>query len=620
MNHAFSRRSLAAAPFLPLIRASQQPRPNILWITAEDMGPHLGACGDPYAVTPNLDRLAGRGTVYMNAWSNAPVCAPARTAIIAGMDPCALGGHHMRSLVPMPSGIQMFPAYLRQAGYYCTNNVKEDYNLAKPDGTWDESSEKAHYRNRAKGQPFFAVFNHTITHESQIRRRPHTLVHDPLRVRVPAYHPDTPEVRHDWAQYYDNITTMDGQAGKLLAELEKDGLLDDTIVFFYGDHGSGMPRSKRWPYNSGLNVCIVASIPEKFRHLAAAGYRQGGRSGRLIEFIDLAPTVLSLAGIEPLKHFHGEAFLGPFAQPPKRYLHGFRGRMDERLDNVRSVRDERYVYIRNYMLHKIYGQYLAYMWETPTTQVWERLYKEGRLNAAQRKFWEPKPPEELYDLTNDPDEVNNLAGSAAHRRILDRMRAEHRRYELAIRDAGMLAESEMHARSRGESPYDMARDPKRFDGARLLDAAQLASGMDPGAAPRLAKMLTDRDSGVRYWGAMGLLMRGEKTVAGHAEALTKALSDSSPAVRIAAGEALGRFGVDGALKAAMDALVPLCHPVQSGAYAAVEALNAVEAIGERARPWIAQILAMPDEDPNAPQRARSEYIRRMREMLQKRLS
>jgi uncharacterized sulfatase len=178
----------------------------------------------------------------------------------------------------------------------------------------------------------------------------------------------------------------------------------------------------------------------------------------------------------------------------------------------------------------------------------------------------------------------------------------------------------MHARSRGESPYDMARDPKRFDGARLLDAAQLASGMDPGAAPRLVKMLADSDSGVRYWGAMGLLMRGEKTVAAHAEALTKALADSSPAVRIAAGEALGRFGGDGALKAAMDALVPLCHPVQSGAYAAVEALNAVEAIGERARSWIAQILAMPDEDPNAPQRARSEYIRRMREMLQKRLS
>ncbi len=620
MPSEISRRALAAAPFTPLVRASQPPRPNILWITAEDMGPHLGACGDSYAVTPNLDRLASRGTIYMNAWSNAPVCAPARTAIIAGMDPCALGAHHMRSHVPMPTGIQMFPAYLREAGYYCTNNVKEDYNLFKPDGTWDESSNRAHYRNRAAGQPFFAVFNHTITHESQIRRRPHTLVHDPARVRVPAYHPDTPQVRHDWAQYYDNITTMDSQAGKLLAELESDGLLDDTIIFFYGDHGSGMPRSKRWPYNSGLNVCVVASIPPKFRHLAAAGYRQGARSGRLIEFIDLAPTVLSLAGVEPLKHFHGEAFLGPFARPPKRYLHGFRGRMDERLDSVRSVRDERYVYIRNYMPHKIYGQYLAYMWETPTTQVWERLYKEGRLNEAQRRFWEPKPPEELYDLRSDPDEVNNLASSPAHRRILERMRSEHRRYELEIRDAGLLAESEMHARARGQSPYDMAKDPQRFHAARILDAAQLASSLDPGAAPQLAQMIDDPDSAVRYWGAMGLLMRGAKAVEAHGEGLRKALADPSPAVRIAAGEALGRFGGDEDLKRAMEALVPLCHPVQSGAYAAVEALNAVDAIGGRARPWLARILAMPDEGPNAPERARSEYIRRMRELLQRTLA
>jgi uncharacterized sulfatase len=611
---------LAAAPFFPWIRASQPPKPNILWITAEDMGPHLGACGDPNAVTPNLDRLAARGTIYMNAWSNAPVCAPARTAIISGMDPCALGAHHMRSHVPMPSGISMFPAYLREAGYYCTNNVKEDYNLIKPDGTWDESSNKAHYRNRAKGQPFFAVFNHTITHESQIRRRPHTLVHDPARIRVPAYHPDTPEVRHDWAQYYDNITTMDTEAGQLLAELDKEGLLEDTIIFFYGDHGSGMPRSKRWPYNSGLNVCIVASIPAKFRHLAAPDYEPGRKSGRLVEFIDLAPTLLSLAGLRPPEHFHGEAFLGPFARPPKRYLHGFRGRMDERLDSVRSVRDDRYVYVRNYMPHKIYGQYLAYMWETPATQVWERLYHEGKLNAAQRRFWEPKPPEELYDLRNDPDEVHNLAGSPAHRRILERMRAEHRRYEFSIRDVGMLPESEMHARAAGGSPFDMAKDPRRFDFPRIFEAALLASSLETSATPQLARMLEDADSGVRYWAAMGLLMRGEKAVASAAEQLEKALSDSSPAVRIAAAEAIGKFGGNSRLQTVMETLVPLCHPVRSGAYSAIEALNAVSELGVKAKPWLDAILAMPDSDPNAPQRVRTEYIRRMRELLKKTLS
>jgi len=615
-----TRRSFAALPFFPLVRASQPPRPNILWITAEDIGPHLGACGDPYSVTPNLDRLAARGTIYMNAWSNAPVCAPARTAIISGMDPCALGAQHMRSLVPMPAGIRMFPAYLREAGYYCTNNVKEDYNLVKPEGTWDESSNKAHYRNRGRNQPFFSVFNFTITHESQIRRRPHTLVHDPAKARIPAYHPDTPEVRHDWAQYYDNITAMDEQAGRLLAEIEKDGLLDDTIIFFFGDHGSGMPRSKRWPYNSGLNVCVVASIPPKFRHLAAPGYRQGEKSGRLISFVDLAPTMLSLAGIRPLEHFHGKAFLGPFAAPPHRLLYGFRGRMDERLDCVRSVRDERFVYVRNYMSHKIYGQYLAYMWETPTTQVWERLYKEGKLNAAQRRFWEPKPPEELYDLRSDPDEVDNLAGSPAHQEILSRLRAEHRRYALSIRDVGLLAESEMHARAGGASPYDMGKDKGRFDAERILDAAWLASGLEPRATERLAKMLDDADSGVRYWAAMGLLMRGEKAAGLHRAALASRLTDGSAAVRIAAAEALGRFGDGKDLSRAMDVLVPLCDPVRAGAYAAVEALNAVDAIGEKARPWLQQILALPDEDPKAPERARSEYIRRMRQLLAKRLA
>jgi uncharacterized sulfatase len=520
----------------------------------------------------------------------------------------------------MPAGIRMFPAYLREAGYYCTNNVKEDYNLVKPAGTWDESSNKAHYRNRGKGQPFFAVFNFTTTHESQIRRRPHTLVHDPARARVPAYHPDTPEVRHDWAQYYDNITTMDGEAGALLAELEKDGLLDDTIVFFYGDHGSGMPRSKRWPYNSGLNVGIIVSIPPKFRHLAAPGYVEGGRSGRLVSFMDLAPTVLSLAGLRPPEHFHGKAFLGPHAAAPHQYLYGHRGRMDERLDCVRSVRDGRYVYIRNYMPHKIYGQYLAYMWETPTTQVWERLYREGRLNAAQRKFWEPKPPEELYDLRNDPDEVNNLAGSAAHRRILERFRAEHRRYELAIRDVGLLPESEMIARARGESPYDMARDGRRFNAARVLEAAWTASGLEARAEPALEKMLANADSGVRYWGVMGLLMRGGRAAGPRRGALRAMLQDESAAVRIAAAEALGQFGSEEDCREAMATLVPLCDPVRSGAYAALEALNAVEALGERARPWIPQILALPGQDPNAPERVRSEYIGRMRELLAKRLA
>ena len=302
--------SVGALAGVGIRRAADQKRPNILWITSEDNGPHLGCYGDTFATTPNLDRLAAKGMIYLTAWSNAPVCAPARTTIITGMYPSSTGSEHMRSMIRLPDGMKMFPQFLREAGYYCTNNSKEDYNLEKPGQVWDQSSMSAHWRNRQAGQPFFAVFNFMETHESQIRRRPHQPVHDPAKVRVPAYHPDTPEVRQDWAQYYDKMTEMDGRAGQILALLEQDGLEQDTIVFYYGDHGPGMPRNKRWPFNCGLRVPLVVYVPEKFRHLAPPEYRPGGQSKRLVAFVDLAPTVLSLAGIKAPEYMQGHAFMG----------------------------------------------------------------------------------------------------------------------------------------------------------------------------------------------------------------------------------------------------------------------------------------------------------------------
>ena len=230
-------------------------QPNILWITSEDNGPQLGCYGDDYANTPNIDRLAEQSLRYHRCWSNAPVCAPARTTIISGMYATSLGGHHMRSGVRVPPSFDTYPDILRKAGYYCTNNSKKDYNFAAEDGGWNDSGRKAHWRNRPeKDTPFFSIFNFTVSHESKIRTRPHQLKHDPAKAPLPAYHPDTAEVRHDWAQYYDKMTEMDQQVGEILAELEADGLNESTIIFYYGDHGSGMPRSKRWPFDSGLRV------------------------------------------------------------------------------------------------------------------------------------------------------------------------------------------------------------------------------------------------------------------------------------------------------------------------------------------------------------------------------
>jgi len=467
-------------------------RPNILWLTCEDIGPDLGCYGDGYADSPNLDALARHGVIYRNAWSNAPVCAPARTTIITGVPAPSTGSEHMRSLLPIPEGMPMYPQLLREAGYYCTNNAKEDFNLSKPGQVWDECSGEAHWRNRADGQPFFAIFNYTVTHESRIRARPHDLQHDPNDAPIPSYHPDTPEVRHDWAQYYDIITAMDAQAGEALAELAEAGLDEDTIVFFYGDHGSGMPGHKRCARNAGLLVPLIVAIPERFAHLASEDYAQGGESERLVGFSDLGPTVLSLAGVRPPAIMQGRAFMGEHEAPPRRYLYGFRGRMDERYDMVRCLRDQRYVYIRNFMPHLPMGQHVRYMFETPTTQVWHELYEAGELTEAQRFFWEPRPAEELYDLQEDPEETSNLADSREHAEVLDEMRGACREWMLAIRDVGLLPEPQIHARSDGGAPYDMARDPERYPMARIMEAAELASSLQPGATEGLMAGLGTR--------------------------------------------------------------------------------------------------------------------------------
>ncbi|MCD6287639.1 MAG: sulfatase-like hydrolase/transferase [Candidatus Hydrogenedentes bacterium] len=566
-------------------RGSTEKPPNILWLTCEDIGPELGCYGDTYADTPKLDALAAKGMIYENFWSAAPVCAPARTTIISGIYPPSTGSEHMRSLTRLPAGFKMFPQYLREHGYYCTNNSKEDYNLEKPGQVWDESSRTAHWKNRNPDQPFFAVFNNTVTHESRIRVRPHEWIHDLAKAPIPAYHPDTAEVREDWAQYYDNITTMDKWAGERMDELEAAGLADDTIVFFYGDQGSGMPRSKRWPYNSGLRVALIAYIPPKYRHLAPKDYRAGAKTDRLAGFIDLAPTTLSLAGIKPPAEFQGYAFMGEYEAKEQPYSFGFRGRMDERYDMVRTVRDKRYQYIRNYMPHKIYGQYIAYMFKTPTTRIWKELYDQGKLNAAQSHFWETKPPEELYDLDADPDEVNNLAGSAKYKPVLEKMRHALLDWERRIRDVGFLPEDEIHTRSANSSPYEVGHDDKQYPLDRIMDMAGAASSLDDAAIPKLLKGISDKDSAVRYWAAMGLLMRGKKGISAGGDALRRAIStDPSLNVRIVAAESLGRYGTASDLKIALDTLRNLAEPKKNRYFVVVLALNAIDSLGKKAAP------------------------------------
>ena len=601
----------AAAASLAQARA-EQALPNILWITSEDNGPHLGCYGDSFAVTPNLDRLAKRSLRYTKASSTAPVCAPARTTIISGIYPPATGAEHMRSMTRLPVDFKMYPVYLRELGYYCTNNSKEDYNLEKVGNVWDESGRKAHWKNRPNGKPFFAIFNHTISHESQIRNKinPADRIHDPAKVRLPTYHPDTPEVRKDWAQYHDRITMMDKLVGKNLRELKEAGLADDTIVFYYGDHGSGMPRSKRWPYFSGLNVPLIIHVPEKFKHLAPPEYKTGGTSDRLVGFIDLAPTLLSIAGSKAPAHMQGHAFMGQQTAPAQKFSFGFRGRMDERYDMVRTVFDGRHVYIRNYMPHKPYGQYLDYMFQTPTTRVWHDLYHAGKLNAAQSIFWQTKPSEELYDLEADPDEVNNLATSKDHSDVMKRMRRAHRSWAAKVRDVGFLPEAEIHSRAGNDSPYEMGHDDSRYDFNAIFQAANIATRKGKKATEQLPGLIKNDDSAVRYWAAMGYLIRGKNGVRKGRESLVAALEDKSPSVRIIAAEALGRYGRNIEAKRATKVLMQYADPAKNGICLSMYALNALDVIGEHVNPHREAIGKMARIDPKANSRMRN-YANRL---------
>jgi arylsulfatase A-like enzyme len=575
--------------------ASAADLPNILWITSEDNGPELGCYGDEYAISPHIDALAKKSSRYLHFWSNAPVCAPARTTIITGVYPPATGAEHMRSNVPLSPKLKMYPEILRAAGYYCTNNSKEDYNQIKPSGLWDESSRKGHWKNRKPGQPFFAIFNHTISHESKIRNKidEKDRIHDPAKARVRAYHPDTPEVRKDWAQYYDRITMMDALVGKNLKELEEAGLADDTIIFYYGDHGSGMPRGKRWPYNSGLHVPLIVHIPEKFSHLRPKEYSTGGTSDRLTAFVDLAPTLLSLIGQKPPEWMQGHAFAGKHDDGPQPFIYGFRGRMDERYDLVRSVTDGRYVYIRQYMPHKIYGQYIQYMFQTPTTRIWKEMFDAGKLNAAQSHFWQQKPPEELYDLTTDPDEVNNLAKSSEHQAVLKKLRNAQRDLAVKIRDVGFMSEDDLHSLAKGSTPYDVGHDTAKYDLESILTAAEDASSRDASKTPSLVTRLSDSNRSVRYWAALGLLMRGEAGLKAGRGELSKALKDESPSVRVIAAQVFAQFGSGDDSSVGLPVLLQHASVETNTIFVAMLALNALDELDERAASIEDRIESLP---------------------------
>jgi uncharacterized sulfatase len=408
----------------------------------EDLGPHLGCYGDAQAITPNLDQLAGEGARFTRAFTHAPVCAPSRSGLITGRYPTSIGSHHMRSqlLAPPPA----FTSYLRKAGYFVAWPGKTDFNFTVPGDAFDSTKD---WLKDFPKQPFFAYINFNVSHESQIRANKEQVEknvarltsqerHDLAKVKLPPYYPDTPEVRSDVANYYDLVTAVDYRLSDVLKALRQQGVADNTVVMFFGDHGWGMPRGKRWVYESGIHVPLIVRWPGKIK--------PGTVRQDLVCFIDFAPTILSLAKVDIPKDLQGQIFLGPNTAPERKYIFAARDRMDETYDRIRCVRDKQFKYIRNFHTELPYAQRIQYMELMPTMKVWRELNAEGKLAGPQKLFFaKTKPKEELYDLSVDPHEINNIAGSRKYRSKLKELRAALDGWMTETKDLGAIPETEL---------------------------------------------------------------------------------------------------------------------------------------------------------------------------------
>ena len=565
--------------------AAAQKRPNILWLTSEDNSHHwLGCYGNEQAATPNIDRFAARGVRYEFAYANAPVCAVARCTLITGRYACSMGTQNMRSRYPIPPRFKTYVSHLREAGYYCVNKSKTDYNFKTKDRQhWDACGGRAHWRSCPKGKPFFAVFNTNISHESSlfagrkqksrrsgaIPKKPRL---DPASVSLPPYLPDTPEIRADWVTYTDIVTAMDQQIGVWLRQLGAAGLAEDTIVFYYSDHGGILPRAKRYLYDTGTHVPLIVHVPEKWAHLAPG--KAGTTSARPVSFIDFPATALSLAGVKVPERMQGRAFLGPGKRDAEPFVFLFGQRFDARmLRFVRGVTDGRYRYIRNFHPHRHRSILTGYPYGQEGWKSFRSLHRAGKTTPAQAATWNvPQPVEELYDTRADPWEVHDLAADPKHASRLARMRAATVGKMRAIRDTGIVPESMYNQLSATGTIHGYVHG-EDFPYQRVLELALLA-GDGEDALPKLQDAMADDHPVIRYWGALGCTIRGPAATPA-AKHLKRLLEDPSPTVRAAAAEALV---AQGDRETGVSALVSILRETNDD-MVALEALNIARALG-----------------------------------------
>jgi len=513
-------------------------KPNILWLSVEDINCCLPAYGDSTIETPNINRLANEGIVFENAFTVLGVSAPSRSSIITGMYPSSIGTNYMRSFGErrLPDDLHTYIELFEKAGYYCTNNVKTDYNFAVPQAKtlWDDCSRTAHWKNRKPGEPFFAVFNEVLTHEHNIWANSEDMYSLPIdKVTPPPYYPDDSTVRVDMARNYMNIQKADFGIGLMLKQLEDAGLLDSTIIVFWSDNGGPLPRQKRELYDSGNKVPLVIRFPKKI--LA------GTRSNEFVYLMDLGVTMLSLVGIEPPKNLQASAFAGRYTGASRKYVYGARDRMDADYDMSRSVRNNKFLYIRNYTPEHSALLRIKYRLDMGMMRKLIALNKQGKLNEAQA-FWfqNTKPNEELYDVQADPHQVHNLANNPNNQTALQEMRTAHQQWVMETCDLGFMTEAMLYNYEKQNNIpiYQQVRSGKFYPIDKIIKVASLCLHGEK-AASELVTSLSDSIPAIRYWAAKGL---GCIKATNAQVDLKKLMNDTDESVRLAAAFSLYQLG------------------------------------------------------------------------------
>lgn len=534
----------------PLLVAKQD-RPNIVWLTTEDNSATWYRLYNKEngAPMPNVERLANHGLVFNHAYSCGPVCSVARSTIISGRYAPAIGSqyHRKASPVTMPPGLKMFPAYLREAGYHTTNNSKTDYNFQPQfaKGVWDESSRKATYKKRKDGQPFFHVQNFGFTHEGQLFNglpKGTELAISPDKVKLFPYHQDTPLMRQKYAEYLTRHTLVDQQIGKFIDQLEADGLLDDTFIFQYGDHGGVLPGSKGYGHNDGLQVAMIVYVPKNWQHLAPA--KPGSRIDGMVEFVDLSATVLNLAGVDIPKQIDGSPFLGKGVTldelNSRQTAFGYADRFDEKYDQVRFLRRGKYTYWRSYQPFNFDGLNNEYRYKQPAFREWRDLANAGKLNPVQSAFFKARPAEMLFDLESDPHETKNLANDPAHAKVLAELRAELQQRLKALPDTSFYPEPSFLTKSKGDGTAFAKKHKEQI--SQLIDLADLQLLPFEKAKPGIAKALDSQLAIERYWGLINCSAFGKDASEFYDKAKSLSASDPDRLVRVRAAEFLGLTG------------------------------------------------------------------------------